>query len=159
LELSKDDATVATTIVMGLASLFIVVGGSLSDKYRPRTALIVSAIGSFVGALILVIVGLNSLIIFSVFYFVLNASHYIGSPATSAMLAERVSPEQRGKIFGALFSLGQVLSVVFPFIFGFINDRQGVGAAFSFILGIAVVALVIGVYIYFEEIKREQSKY
>ena len=64
------------------------------------------------------------------------------------MLADRVSPEKRGAIFGALFSLGQVLSVGTPMLFGYVKDTYGIISAFIFILVLAVTALIIGTYIF-----------
>lgn len=149
LDLNKYEASIATAIVIGLSSLLIIVGGAISDKYRPRTSIIISSIGVFIGATALVFISdFGDLISFSTFYFILNASYFIGSPATSAMLADRVSPEKRGSIFGALFSLGQVLSVGTPVLFGYLNDSFGIVAAFTFILTLAVIALVVGIYIF-----------
>lgn len=158
LGLNEYEASIATAIVIGLSSLFIIVGGIISDKYRPRTSIIISSIGVFIGATALVFISdFGDLISFSTFYFILNASYFIGTPATSAMLAERVSPEKRGKIFGALFSLGQVLSVGTPVLFGHINDTYGIIMAFTFILSLAVIALIIGVYIYLSDKKLDIS--
>jgi len=156
LSLSKYEASIATAIVIGLSSLLIIVGGAISDKYRPRTSILISSIGVLIGATALVFISdLGDLISFSTFYFILNASYFIGSPATSAMLADRVSPEKRGSVFGALFSFGQVLSVGTPVLFGYINDTHGIIAAFTFILSLAVIALVLGVYIFSDDKKMD----
>jgi MFS family permease len=159
LNLNKYQASVATAIVIGLSSLLIIVGGAISDKYRPRTSIIISSIGVFIGATALVFISdFGDLISFSTFYFILNASYFIGSPATSAMLADRVSPEKRGSIFGALFSLGQVLSVGTPVLFGYLNDSFGIIAAFTFILTLAVIALFVGTYIFVCDKKLEGNE-
>ena len=56
LQLTKYEASVATAIVIGLSSLLIIVGGVISDKYRPRTSIIISSIGVFIGATALVFI-------------------------------------------------------------------------------------------------------
>ena len=98
--LSKNEASVATAAVLGFASLFLLVGGWITDKWHARDAIIISSIGAVIASIGLVFVAdYNDLVSFTGFYFLLNATYYIGTPATSALLANRVSPEQRGKLF------------------------------------------------------------
>ncbi len=152
LSLTKNEATVATAFVLGFASLFTLVGGTLSDRTNPKNAILISSSGSLVFATALVyITDYSNLTSFSSFYFLLLAFYYIGSPASSALLADRVNKEQRGKMFGALFSLGQVLSLVSPLAFGFIKDNLGLSAAFFFIMMLAILAFLIGLYIYLKK--------
>ncbi len=154
MSLSKEEASLATAIVLGFAALFTVVGGTISDRYKPRVAIILSSFGLFIGAFSLVyLTDFSNIISFGIFYFILNASYHLGSPATSALLADRVSPERRGKIFGALFSLGQILSMVVPPIFGNIKDNSGINSAFMFILSLAVTAFALGTYIFIDDKK------
>lgn len=151
LHLSKIHASIATAIIMGIASLFTVLGGRLADTKSEIYAVLISALGTFVGAVGLVILNnFSDLVIFSAFYFILNAFYYIGSPAVSALLANRVKPEHRGKLFGITSSLGQILAFATPFIFGWIKDTNGILAAFEFILVLAGFALLVGVYIYWD---------
>jgi len=158
LSLTKNEATVATAIVLGVASMFTLVGGNLSDRTKPRNAIIISGSGSMLASIALVYAtDYSNLISFSSIYFLLLAFYYIGSPASSALLADRVNKEQRGKLFGALFSIGQVLSLASPLVFGFIKDTLGLGSAFFFIMTLAILAFFIALYIYQEEVKREKS--
>jgi len=158
LSLTKNEATVATAIVLGVASMFTLVGGNLSDRTKPRNAILISGSGSMLASIALVYAtDYNNLISFSSIYFLLLAFYYIGSPASSALLADRVNKEQRGKLFGALFSIGQVLSLASPLVFGFIKDTLGLGSAFFFIMSLAILAFFIALYIYQEEVKREKS--
>ncbi|MHA2091105.1 MAG: MFS transporter [Candidatus Kariarchaeaceae archaeon] len=155
LGLSKIEASVATAAVIGIASLFILVGGWISDRWNERNAIMISSIGALFAATGLVFIAdYSDLASFTSFYFMLNATYYIGTPATSALLANRVDPSQRGKLFGALFSLGQVLSLATPTLFGYIKDNHGLNAAFTFILVLAIGAFFIGFYIYQEEKNR-----
>lgn len=157
LDLSKNQASVATAGVLGFASLFLLVGGWITDKWHARDAILISSIGALIAAIGLVFVAdYSDLVSFTSFYFLLNATYYIGTPATSALLANRVSPEQRGKLFGALFSLGQVLSLATPVIFGYIKDNQGLNQAFVFIMILALIAFFVGVYIFYEEKNRKK---
>ncbi len=158
LDLSKNQASVATAGVLGFASLFLLVGGWITDKWHARDAILISSIGALMAAIGLVFVAdYSDIISFTSFYFLLNATYYIGTPATSALLANRVSPEQRGKLFGALFSLGQVLSLATPVIFGYIKDNEGLNEAFMFILILALIAFFVGIYIFYEEKNRNQA--
>lgn len=158
LHLSKNESTVATALVLGFASMFTLVGGILSDRTRPRVALVVSSVGSaFASVALVYLTDYSDLVSFSTFYFLLLAFYYVGSPAGSALLADRVSKEQRGKLFGALFSLGQVLSLLTPLAFGWIKDNIGLSASFLMIMVLALIALVLSFYIYLEEKRREGS--
>jgi len=158
LHLSKQQAALATAAVLGFSSLLVLLGGWITDRFLPRVAIIVSSIGTLVSALGLVYLNdFSNFGIFSSFYFGLNAFYYIGSPAASALLANRTRPEQRGKLYGAVFSIGQVLSLGTPLAFGYINDNYGIRSAFFFILVLAAIAFVIGAYIYFEEKHRLQQ--
>ncbi len=124
LNLSEENASIATAIVIGFGSLFTILGGTLSDRYRPSKVIFISTLGTFLGTMGLVIIISNATLpIFSALYFMMIASYYLATPATSALLADRVNPEQRGKVFGALFSIGQSLSMLTPAIFGFIKDQ------------------------------------
>jgi FSR family fosmidomycin resistance protein-like MFS transporter len=157
--LNDTEASIATSIVLGIASLFLLVGGSISDRYLPRTSIIISSVATFVGAFVLVfIAGLGEIWSFGFFYFVLNAGFYIGAPATSSLLADRVKPEQRGKLFGATFSLGQVLGMFTPTIFGSLKDSYGITTAFTLIATLALIALAIGIYIFQEDKTRMQGQ-
>ncbi|MCY3411702.1 MAG: MFS transporter [Candidatus Heimdallarchaeota archaeon] len=158
LNLSKVEATIATGIVLGLSSLFTLVGGTLSDKTHPKVAILVSSIGTFVFAISLVFLAdLSDLISFSSNYGLLLGLYYIGSPAASALLANRAGKLQRGVVFGASFSLGQILGVMAPSIFGFLETNYGLTAAFSFIGVLAALGFIIGMYIYWEENKRNAT--
>jgi len=155
LSLSKEQAAIATAILLGFASIFIIVGGYITDNTKPRIAILISSIGTLIAAWALVYLNnFTNIMIFSSFFFSLNAFYYIGSPATSALLANRVRPEQRGKLYGALFSFGQILSLGTPIAFGFINDTYGIRSAFQFILVLAAIAFILGIFIYFEEKSR-----
>ncbi len=156
LHLTKNESTVATALVLGIASMFTLVGGFISDHFRPRVAILISSIGSvFAGVALTYLTDYSDLVSFSTFYFLLLAFYYVGSPAGSALLADRVTKEQRGKLFGALFSIGQVLSLLTPLAFGWIKDNIGLSASFQMIMILALVALVLAVYIFFEERARE----
>lgn len=158
LNLTETDSIIATAIVLGFASMFVVVGGTISDKTKPRISIVISIIGTLVGAIGLVFfTNYHNLINFSAFYFILNAFYYIGSPAASALLANRVDSKQRGKLFGAFFSVGQILSLATPIIFGWIKDNYGLRPAFTFIMALASLAFIIGFYIYFEEKNRKKN--
>ncbi|RMG22031.1 MAG: MFS transporter [Methanobacteriota archaeon] len=158
LHLTKNESTVATALVLGFASMFTLVGGFLSDRTRPRVALVVSSVGSaFASVGLVYLTDYADLVSFSTFYFLLLAFYYVGSPAGSALLADRVEKEQRGKLFGALFSLGQVLSLLTPLAFGWIKDNIGLSASFLMIMVLALIALVLSFYIYFEERGREKE--
>lgn len=155
LSLTKEDATVASAIVLGVATLFIVIGGFVADHYTPRIAILISSIGNFISGLALVyLVDFNDVYFFGFILFAINATFYLGSPAMSTMLADRVNPSERGKLFGSLFSIGQVFSMFVPVLFGWIRDNEGIDTAFKFILSLTTMALVIGVYIYVDDRKR-----
>ncbi len=156
LSLSKEDASIAAALVLGVSSLFIVVGGIIADMTHPRVPILLSSVGTFVSAFALVFfTDYSNIISFTIFYLLLNSFYFIGVPAVNALLADRVSPDQRGKLFGSMFSLGQIFSLGTPVIFGWIKDTSGLTAAFGFILGVAMIALIIGIYIFQEERSRE----
>jgi MFS family permease len=155
LDLSKYDATIATGLVLGISSLFILVGGTLSDKTHPKFAILTSSFGTLGFATSLVFFAdLTSLFSFSANYGALLAFFYIGSPAASALLANRAGKKQRGMVFGASFSLGQILGVVAPSIFGSLETNYDLSTAFVFLAILSTIAFLIGVYIYFEENRR-----
>ncbi len=159
LHLTEENASIATAIVIGFGSLFTMIGGTLSDKYRPRAVILASTSGMFLATLGLVFIIANAtLLLFSILYFMMIASYYLATPATSALLADRVLPEQRGKVFGALFSIGQTLSMLTPTIFGLIKDQYNITVAFSFMLTLAFLALFLARYIYITDKKRETAK-
>ncbi len=152
LNLSEDNATIASAIVLGVATLFIVVGGFISDNYKPRTAIMISSIGLFLSSFALVyFVDFSNIYRFSFIYFSINATFYIGSPAMSAMLADKVKPEERGKLFGSLFSFGQIIAMFVPIIFGYLRETFGIFRAFNFILLLSLVALFAGIYIFISD--------
>lgn len=153
--LSKYDATIATGLVLGISSLFTLVGGTLSDATHPKIAIILSSLGTFFFAVILVLIAdLSDLFSFSGNYGLLLAFYYIGSPAASALLANRAGKHQRGMVFGASFSLGQILGVLAPSIFGYLETNHGLTSAFYFIAILAGIGFLIGIYIFWEENKR-----
>ena len=152
LNLTKDQASIATSLVIGFGSMFTIIGGTISDKMKPRTPLLLSSIGTLISAAILVyVIHLANLIIFTTFYFILIASYYLASPATSALLADRVPAEKRGKLFGALFSIGQLFSMTTPAIFGYLKDSMGITVAFGFILILAIIVFILAVYIFIDD--------
>lgn len=158
IHLSKYDATIATGLVLGISSLCILIGGTLSDRTHPKIAILVSSFGTLVFAASLIFFAdLTNLFSFSSNYGLLLAFYYIGSPAASALLANRAGKKQRGMVFGASFSLGQILGVVAPSIFGALETNYGLYSAFSFLGVLSFIAFVIGVYIYFEENKRNRD--
>ncbi len=153
LHLTKDQASIATSLIIGFGSMFTIIGGAISDKFRPVTPILLSSFGTFISAVALVmIVGLANLPLFTIFYFILIASYYLASPATSALLADRVPAEKRGKLFGALFSFGQIFSMTTPAIFGYLKDSYGITSAFIFILVMAILVLILAIYIFVDEI-------
>ncbi|MHA2031825.1 MAG: MFS transporter, partial [Candidatus Kariarchaeaceae archaeon] len=155
LGLSDEQSLVATSAVLGIASLCVLLGGWMTDNWKARNTILISSIGILIASVGLVyLADYSNMISFTSFYFLLNATYFLGAPATSTLLANRVTPEQRGKLFGALASVGQTLGLITPAIFGYINDNNGLNAAFTFILFLAIIAFVIGYYIFLEERKR-----
>ena len=152
LSLTKEQAIYATTLVIGIGSMFNVVGGAFSDRTKPRNAIIVSSIGTFISSLVLVfVITSNNLLLFSAFYFMLIASYYLAAPAVSALLADRVPSAERGKLFGILFSLGQIFSMFTPAIFGYIKEAYGIVSAFGFMLLLGILALILSIYIFMDD--------
>ena len=158
LNLSEERASIATAIVIGFGSLFTILGGTLSDMYKPSKVILISTLGTFFGTMGLVLIISNATLpLFSALYFMMIASYYLATPATSALLADRVRPEQRGKVFGALFSIGQSLSMLTPAIFGFIKDQYNIATAFGFMLTLAFLALLFARYIYITDPMYEKT--
>lgn len=155
LGLSDGESLLAASAVLGVASMCVLLGGWMTDKFRAVNTLMISSVGILIAAFGLVyLADYSDLFSFTLFYFLLNATYFLGAPATSALLADRVSPEQRGKLFGALGSVGQVFGLATPVIFGYIKDNNGLNAAFIFILVLAAIAFLIAYYVFFEEKRR-----
>jgi FSR family fosmidomycin resistance protein-like MFS transporter len=156
--LSENKSQIASGTVLGIAALFLILGGWITDKYRARNAILISSIGTFIAAFGLAfIANYEEIFGFTLFYFSLNATYFIGAPATSALLANRVDPNQRGKLFGVLFSLGQVLSLGTPLVFGYLEENYDLETAFTFIFILASIAFILGMYIFYEERTRERK--
>ncbi len=149
MDLSKTDASIATAVVLGFGALFNIVGGRIADRRSPRLALLISAVASTLSVLILLfLLDSGGLILFTLFYFALMASHYIGSPASSSLLADRVPKEKRGAIFGAVFSLGQLIPIATPTLFGWLCDTKGEHWGFGLMLLLAFLSLVVAYHMY-----------
>lgn len=159
LGLSDGESLLATSAVLGIASMCVLLGGWMTDKWKAINTLMISSVGIVIASLGLVyLADYSDLVSFTAFYFLLNATYFLGAPAMSALLADRVKPEQRGKLFGALGSVGQVLGLATPGIFGYIKDNNGLNAAFIFILFLALIAFIFAYYIFFEERRRLSVK-
>ncbi len=147
--LNNDLASLASTLTLGVAIIFILIGGLVTDYVSPIAAIVIASFATFLSGLALVTLPIYSNVyVLGFVIFLINSSFYISGPGTNTLLANRVPPKMRGKLFGSLFSLGQILSLITPILFGYLRDNVGIGSAFMMIFLLGGLVFILGILIW-----------
>ena len=141
---------VVTTLVQPL-------GGWFADRLGHKPFIIVSGFAILAAYGLFALAGgldIWSLLLIGVIFFGISA---ISRPAFSAMTAESVAVEQRGRAFGLIVMAAMIPGVFMPILSGWTADRFGYLNVFALMLALEVLGLFL-IWRYLREMRRIQDK-
>ncbi len=121
-----------TTVILVIGGLTSIAGGMLSDNVATSLTMVVSAVGSSIMLLLLVILGnIVSGVGAIVLFFIFIAFLYFSAAASTKYVTENVPQKSRSLALGFLFAIPSALAGIFPWIFGLILDITRFNVSYS----------------------------
>ncbi|MWV39978.1 MFS transporter [Natrialba sp. INN-245] len=115
--------------------------GAVTDRYDPRTVILICLGVSTIGLLVLALFDLSKLPLLVVII-VLGGSLWGTNPARDTLISNITPPDREGRTFGYIWTFVQLTGALIPVLVGYIIDLFGYREGFLLLTGGAVLSFV-----------------